>query len=70
MRPTRPFKQVKTNEKGTSIWSGRRQSAYFSAQLASLRWHIRLKGAQRGRGASLNNELPEAQLQSIMAASS
>ncbi len=66
--PTRPFKQVKTNEKGTSIWSGRGHSISFSAQCASQRRYIRLKGAQWGRGASLNNELPAAQLLSIMAA--
>lgn len=63
-RPTRRFKQVKTNEKGTSIWSECGHSGSSSAQCASQT----LKGAQWRQGASLNNELLAAQLLSIMAA--
>lgn len=34
-RPTCPFKEVKTYEKGTSIWNGRGHSISFSALRAS-----------------------------------
>lgn len=63
-----PVKQLKTNEKGTSIRSQREHSVSPPAQRGAQRWCGALKGTHWERGASLHNELPAAQLLRIMAA--
>lgn len=53
---------------GVEVCTASLSLSLFLAQCASQRRYIRLKGFQWGRGAPLNNEVPPAQLLSIMAA--